>query len=166
MRPRDIKHILNTAFFTALITLAFILPSSTNAGPDGSPLTKTIQDPTLIVRGVEISLASAEGGKPAFTLTAQNTTDKPAEIALELSMTAVSRPPASRGVVVSRMPALPREIWQDKVTLTLRPREARTIALATNTTLPANSEITTVLRESGTENAIVGLSFIAVRSTE
>jgi hypothetical protein len=160
------KHILSTAFFTALITLAFILPSSTNAGPDDNLLTTTIQNPTLIVRGVEVTLASAEGEKPALNLTAQNTTDKPANILLELSMTAVSRPPASRGVVVSRMPGLPREIWQDKVTVTLRPREASTIALATNTTLPANSEITTILRESGTENAIVGLSFTAVRPAE
>src|SRR5688572_13893242 len=130
MKARNIQHILNIAFFTALITLAFILPSSTNAGPDDNPPTKTIENPTLIVRGVEITLAGAEGEKPTFTLTAQNTTDKPANIVLELSMTAVSRPPASRGVVVSRMPALPREIWQDKVTLTLRPREASTITLA------------------------------------
>jgi hypothetical protein len=164
--------IANAAFVTAVLTLAVLRPSFTEAGNEANALTAAIQTPKLTAGGVEISIVAAEGQvlgegeEPVFELRAVNTTDKPAAVDFETSMTSIVRPVHPNR---SRMPALPRSIWTQEHVFTLSPRETRTFTASTKTKLPAESQVNVLLRARGTPAAlqafapaVVGLSFSTV----
>jgi len=139
MNTKDLVTITTVALGTATLTVATFLGNIIEAGNDANPLAPTIARPELVADGVKMTLAASAGCElkageaPAFDLQTVNTLDKPAEMRVRLTMTAVS--PTSP---LSRMIAMPVELWHEDRTITLGPNETKTLAFNAATNLPAN----------------------------
>ncbi len=154
MKRNNLLTILSTAVGTATLTVATLFTGSSEAGGEGGEMPATIAVPKLLVNGVETTLTRleptskgstpAEGAPPRFMLKAVNTTDRPAKVALRLSMRSSSLPDA-----LSRTVALPAEIWKQEQFLTLKPNETFEKTISPDTVLSAKGNISVWMQEAG-----------------
>jgi hypothetical protein len=153
MKTNNFAAIGSAALVTATLTVALFLPGFLNAGNGGDSATVTIAQPKLISHGVQFTLTAAgnqafkAGDAPEFELKAINSTSQATDVSVRISMT--SSAPPNR---MSRMVMLPAKLWEKTCPLTLNPNETKTVALKTDTKLPANSMIEVLLVPVG-ENA-------------
>jgi hypothetical protein len=139
MNTKDLVTITTVALGTATLTVATFLGNTIEAGNDANPPTPTIARPELVADGVRMTLAASTGCElkageaPSFDLQAVNTLDKSAEVRVRLTMTAVA--PTSP---LSRMIALPMELWHEDRAITLTPNETKTLTFHATTNLPVN----------------------------
>ena len=137
------------ALGTALLTVMTFWSGPLEAGNEGTALGAKIEKPKLVTHGLELSLAAADGQtfrageEPTFTLTAINPTGEPATAAICVEMNASS--PAD---MLSRVPRRAAALWQQYLTLSLKPNETRVVTVPANKKLPANSMVAVSLRES------------------
>lgn len=148
MKTKDILTISTVALGTAALTIATFYAGPMEAGNEGNSPNAMIATPKLVAHGVEFSVAAAgnrtfqAGDQPEFELKAVNTTDRAAEVLLGVTMTAAS--PADR---LSRAIRLPNVLWDEQQTMTLRPKETKTVTLTAKTNLPAGNLISVMLQE-------------------
>jgi len=139
MNTKDLVTITTVALGTATLTVATFLGNTIEAGNDANPLAPTIARPELVADGVKMTLVASAGCElkageaPTFDLQTVNTLDKPAEVRVRLIMTAVS--PTSP---LSRMIAMPMELWHEDRAITLAPNEIKTLTFKAETNLPTN----------------------------
>jgi hypothetical protein len=168
MKIKDILTITTVALGTATLTVAAFWAGPIEAGGDADAPPAKIAKPRLISRGVEMTLAPADGRvfkageAPEFELTALNTTNQPASVSVCVTMTSSS--PAD---ALSRVIRLPKVLWQQEQVVTLQPNETKVYSLCASTNLPPNSVISVSLREQDQKAAphplgIVALSFSTV----
>jgi hypothetical protein len=148
MKTKDLLTITTVALGTATLTVAAFWAGPTEAGADAdAPLTR-IAKSQFVARGIEMTLASAEGrvfkagDQPEFELTALNTTKEPAKASVCVTMTATS--PAE---ALSRVISIPAVMWQKEQVVTLQPNERKTFTLCAGTNLPPNKVFSVSLRE-------------------
>ena len=142
MKAENVSKMMSTALITLGIALAAFWPAFTNATDEGNAVGPKITDPQFVAGGVEMRLKAVhnrtfrEGEEPAFEVTAVNTTDEPTSVTVGTLMT--SSPKANR---MSR--TLPRSVslWKAPLTISLRPRETKTVTESTDTKLPPNTKI-------------------------
>ena len=168
MKAKDILTITTVALGTATLTVAAFWAGPIEAGNDADAPPGKIAKSRLVAHGVEVALAPTggrvfkAGERPEFELTALNTTNQAASVAVCVTMTASSLADA-----FSRGPLLPQVLWQQGQVVTLQPNETKVLALCASTNLPANSVISVSLQEQGQKAApfssgIVALSFSTV----
>jgi len=139
MNTKDLAIITTVALGTATLTVATFLGSTIEAGNDANPIAPAIARPELLAEGVKMTLVASSGCElkagepPAFDLQAINTLDKPAEVRVRLTMTAVA--PTSP---FSRMIAMPQELWHEDRAITLSPKGTTTLTFNATTNLPVN----------------------------
>jgi hypothetical protein len=118
------------------------------AGKEADTPRAEIAKPKLVVRGVEMTLASANGrvfyagDEPAFELTAINTANQPASVTVGVSVSCSAMQSA-----FSRMLSAPRILWQQEQFVTLDPKETKVTSLHVQTNLPPDSLVSVSLRE-------------------
>jgi hypothetical protein len=138
----DVQKMLGVAVITCGITLVAFWPAFTNATDDGNGITRKIEAPSLKIGGVEIRVEPLEdrtfkaGDEPAFVLTAVNKTDHATSVTVETVMNTSPKP-----MRMSRAVARPANLWQEPITLSLGPKESKTITQFTHTPLPKDSRI-------------------------
>jgi hypothetical protein len=165
MKTKDILTITTVALGTATLTVGTFLAGPIAAGSDADTPPSNIAKSKFVSHGVELTLAPAgrralkAGEQPEFELSALNTTNQPASVAVCVTMTASSPMDA-----LSRVVRLPAVLWQQEQVVTLNPNETKVLALRCRTNLPRNSMINVALGEPGQKPApfqpgIVALSF-------
>jgi hypothetical protein len=149
MKTQDLLTITMVALGTATLTVATFLAHSLKAGGEGNPPATTIATPKLVADGIEMTLAPAggrefkAGEQPAFELRAVNTLNKSCSVAVCVRMSSTG--PES---TLSRMPIMPRSLWQEERILTLGPNQTQAIQFSTRTNLPVNSMISISLSKA------------------
>jgi len=157
MKAEDISKMTSTALMTLVIVLAAFGPGligfgAADAANDLGGNVTRIGQPVLRMGGIELRLDPADGqtltpgDEPVFTLTAFNTKGKPTTVTVETLMT-FSRKPSR----LSRNPAMPTEIRQSPLTLSIGKKETRIVSLSTHTKLPADSRVDVYLRATNAE---------------
>ena len=150
MKTNNFTAIGSAALVTATLTVALFLPGFLNAGDDSGSATAKIAQPKLVSNGVQFTLSAhgsqvyKAGDTPKFELMAANTTSQATDLSVRIYMTATS--PQNRA---SRMVVMPAKIWEKTCHLTLNPNETKTVAIKTDTKLPANSTIEVLLAPVG-----------------
>ncbi len=163
MKTKDILTITTVALGTATLTVATFWAGPLEAGSDAEAPSAQIAKSRFVAHGVEMTLASAggrvfqAGDQPEFALTALNTTNQPASVAVCVTMT--SSAPANP---LSRVISMPTVLWQREQVVTLQPNETKVFALSASTNLPANSVISVSLREQGQDAGLVPLGIAAL----
>jgi len=168
MKTKDALTIATAALGTATLTVAGFWAGSLDAGSEADTPPAKIGKARLVTHGVELALGAAGdrtfkvGDEPEFELTAVNTTDRPAQVDVGVSMTATA--PAD---AMSRTILMPWTLWQRQEWVTLGPRETKVLTLCASTNLPPNKVITVSLREAGEGAApvlmgVTALSFSTV----
>lgn len=165
MKKNDGWTMITVALGTATLTVAAFLSNPLEAGGEAKP-PPTIENPKLIVRGIEMVLSPADGVKfkagdqPAFDLHVVNTHHQPSDFSVCATMRSTSVPNP-----MARMIPVPKVLWQEKQNLTLGPKETRTIRLATRTSLPMDSEISVLLSEPGPDGKMtaIGPGMVALK---
>jgi hypothetical protein len=150
MKKQDLVTIVSVALSTATLTVLTFWSGPLEAGSEQQMPPREIAKPKLVSHGVEVTLAAAggrtfaAGDEPAFDLEAVNTTGVPANLDIQILMTASSPTDA-----FSRVIAVPRVLWQQPQPLVLKPHETRIVKLTTGTKLPPNTLVSVALREAG-----------------
>lgn len=163
MKTKDIMTITTVALGTATLTVAAFWAGHLEAGSDADTPSAQIAKSRFVAHGVELTLASSAGrgfqagDQPELELTALNTTNQPASLAVCVTMTSSS--PAN---MLSRVISLPTVLWQREQVVTLQPNESKVFALCASTNLPANSVISVSLREQGPNAGPVPLGIAAL----
>ena len=145
MKTNDLAIIGSVAMSTAALTVALFLPDSLNAGNDTAPA--QIVQPKFASNGVEFTLVPVEnktfkaGDEPEFLLKAVNTTAHNADATIQVAMSSTA--PRS---AMSRMVAMPQQLWQETSPVVLKPNETKVIALKSTAKLPENKTVTVVLK--------------------
>ena len=161
MNRRYFLTVAACAAATCVLTVAVFLPRELGA-IDQNKLDPTIATPKLVVNGVELTLKSAGNGdgaalaagqKPALEIHAVNNTSDPASIQCAVAISYFQR-----GSEMSRMPMMPRNVWQSSRTIAVGPRQTVTVPLDVDKPLPAGGNIIVTLG-SGKE------SIVALRTT-
>ena len=164
MKSNDVKTIVTVALSTATLTVVTFWCGPLEAGGEANVLPAQIAKPKLVSHGLEITLAAAEGqtlkggDEPVFELTAVNPTGESASAAICVEMTASS--PVD---MLSRVPRRPAALWQQYLTLPLKPHETKVVTLPARTKLPVNSMIAVSLRESEAPPAAASVAAIGDR---
>ena len=164
MKRNDLISIGAVALATATLTVAAFLPATLEAD-GGNPLTPKIEQPKLRMNGAEITLTAARnavykaGDEPAFELTAVNTSNQPVNVEVQLAMSAILA-----GSVVSRMPMMSKQLWQDRCTLALKPQETKTVSLLTKTAMPTNSLVSVFMQPAIPKEAATGSASLTVQA--
>jgi len=149
MKTNDLMTIVTVALTTAVLTLINFWPATLEAGGNDTTPTTSIAKPKLVAHGIEMTLSTAHGRtfgageEPMLELTAANTTGDPATASVNITLTSSS--PAD---MMSRVPRLPKALWQQNLPVALQPNETKTIALAVPEKLPAGSMIAVTLGEA------------------
>jgi hypothetical protein len=149
MKTEDLRTITTVALGTAMLTVMTFWSGPLEAGNEGAEPGAQIEKPKLVTHGLELSLAAADGQTlrageaPTFQLTAVNLTGEPATAAVCVEINASS--PAD---LLSRVPRRAEALWQQYLTLPLKPHETRVVSVPANKKLPANSMVAVSLRES------------------
>jgi hypothetical protein len=149
MKTKDLITIATTALGTTTLTATLFWPGPLEAGLEAESLAAKIAKPKLVVQGVEMTFAAADGCdlkagvEPRFELSAVNTTCGPATVTVRLAMTTSS--PAD---ALSRLPRRPSVLWQQHQCLTLKPNETKTVTILTQRKLPPNTMVALSLAES------------------
>lgn len=163
MKTKDILPIATVALGTVTLTVAAFWAGPIEAGNDADAPPAKLAKARFVSHGVEMTLASAggrvfkAGDRPEFELTALNTTNQPASVAVCVTMTSSS--PAD---ALSRVIRLPTVLWQQEQVVTLQPNETKVFALCASTNLPANSVFAVSLREPGQKAAPVSFDVVAL----
>ena len=137
MKTKDILTITTVALGTATLTVGTFLAGPIAAGSDADTPPSDIAKSKFVSHGVELTLAPAgwralkAGEQPEFELSALNTTNQPASVAVCVTMTASSPMDA-----LSRVVRLPAVLWQQEQVVTLNPNETKVLALRCRTNLP------------------------------
>lgn len=149
MKTTDLMTIVTAALATAALTVTTFWSGPLEAdNPGDNPATR-IAKPTLVAHGIEMTLAAPTdrtfiaGEEPVFELTAVNTTDQPSAASVSVSVTATS--PSD---TMSRVPRLPKALWQQNLPVTLQANETKTLAIAVPAKLPPHSMIAVLLRDA------------------
>ena len=149
MKKNDLMTIATIAMTTATLTVVNFWPATLEAGGnDATPPTR-IDHPKLVSHGINLTLATPHGrtfgadDEAQLELTAANPTDQAATTSVAITVSASS--PADR---MSRVPRLPKALWQQNLPVALAPNETKTIAIAVPAKLPPHSMIAVSLRGS------------------
>ena len=149
MKRQDLTTVAAIAVGTAVLTVLTFWTGPLEAGGEPDANGAKYVRPKLACAGVEMTLATPDGvafkagEKPVLELTAVNTTSQPAELSVDVAMSAMAPTDA-----LSRTPAIPARVWHCDQSIALKPRETRVFTLATGVALPANRLISVALRES------------------
>jgi hypothetical protein len=149
MNTKDLLQITVVATGTATLAVMTFLAGPLDAGSGTDPNGTTIPKPKLTAKGVEFTVAPADGcgleagDQPEFELKAVNTLDAPANVTVSITMTGST--PVSP---LSRLMPLPTLLWEYEFALTLRANETKSVNLATNTELPANNVVSITLTDT------------------
>lgn len=157
MKIKDALIIGAIAATTMAVTLAVLLPARVDAVAQAPAVKPLIAQPKLVAGGCTFTLktdkqAYKPGETPRVTIRAANPTDKPIREDIWVSMSGIS--PASR---MSRMPVMPRSLWREKCSISLKPGETKTVCLDTGTKLPSGTIITIAM--TGNKRPVVGARF-------
>jgi len=159
MKTNDLMTIATVALTTAVLTVINLWPANLEAGGNDTAPPFSIANPKLVAHGIEMTLATAHGrtygagDQPLLELTAANTTGNPATASVNVTLTASS--PAD---AMSRVPRLPKALWQQNLPVTLEPNVTKTITLAVPEKLPAGSMIAFTLGEAKPNEATASQS--------
>ena len=149
MKNNDLMTIVTVALTTAVLTVINFWPATLDADDHDTTPTTTIAQPKLVARGIEMALATAHGRtfgageEPLLELTAANTTGDPATVSANLALTS-----SSPSDMMSRVPRLPKALWQQNLPIALQPNETRTFTIPVPVKLPPASMIAVTLGET------------------
>jgi hypothetical protein len=148
MKKKDVLWMATTALGTAALIVALFRDTPMEADVDAQRVGPPVDKPTLLSNGIELTLAPVAGrslkagDQPVFELRALNTTNAPGCASVVITMNA--SPPEAR---LSRTPRLPKILWQDEESFTLKAGESKVVTLLTKTELPTNSLVSVMLKE-------------------
>ncbi len=147
MKKSDLVVIMLVALMTAVIAIAIAdaIPSANAAAQKK----KALVPGTLTLKSMELTLkvdaeTSKPGKKPALTINAVNTSDKPVEVDAQIHMMSTS--PTSR---MSRMGPVSMSVWSESCHIALKPGETRTYTLAASAAVGKNQSISFSMKAGG-----------------